>query len=72
MKTFRFFLTGIFLLCCSVMQAEVIDGINYFLGSSSKIAGVTSRNEKYSGDIIIPETVEYNGVTYSVTSIQMM
>ena len=69
MKTFRFFLTGIFLLCCSVMQAEVIDGINYSLDSSSKTASVTSLTEKYSGDIVLPETVEYNGVTYSVTSI---
>ena len=69
MKTFRFFLTGIFLLCCSVMQAEVIDGINYSLSSSSKTASVVSHTEKYSGDIIIPETVEYNGVTYSVTCI---
>ena len=71
MKTFRFFLTGIFLLCCSVMQAEVIDGINYSLSSSSssKTASVVSGTEAYSGDIVIPETVEYNGVTYSVTSI---
>ncbi len=69
MKTFRFFLTGIFLLCYSAMQAEVIDGINYSLDSSSKTASVTSRTEKYSGDIVIPETVEYSGVTYSVTSI---
>lgn len=69
MKTFKFFLTSIFLLCCSVMQAEVIDGINYYLNSSEKTAEVRSSSNKYSGDIIIPETVEYNGVTYNVTSI---
>ena len=69
MKTFKFFLTSIFLLCCSVMQAEVIDGINYSLNSSEKTAEVRSSSNKYSGDIIIPETVEYNGVTYNVTSI---
>ena len=69
MKTFRFFLTSIFLLCYSAMQAEVIDGINYSLDSSSKTAMVSSNAYTYSGDIVIPETVEYSGVTYSVTSI---
>lgn len=69
MKTFKFFLTSIFLLCCSVMQAEEIDGINYSLNSSEKTAEVLSISNKYSGDITIPETVEYNGVTYNVTSI---
>ena len=69
MKTFKFFLTSIFLLCCSVMQAEVIDGINYKLNSSAKTAEVQSSSNKYSGDLKIPETVEYNGVTYNVTSI---
>lgn len=70
MKTFKFFLTSIFLLCCSVMQAEVIDGINYSLNSSAKTAEVRRSSNQYSGDIIIPETVEYNGVTYNVTSIR--
>ena len=69
MKTFKFFLTSIFLLCCSVMQAEVIDGINYSLNSYAKTAAVSSSSNRYSGDIRIPETVEYNGVTYNVTSI---
>ena len=69
MKTFKFFLTSIFLLCCSVMQAEEIDGINYSLNSYAKTAAVSSSSNRYSGDITIPETVEYNGVTYNVTSI---
>jgi hypothetical protein len=51
------------------MQAEVIDGINYYLNSSAKTATVQSSSNKYSGDIIIPEIVEYYGVTYNVTSI---
>ena len=44
----------------STMQAEVVyQGTNY-----------NKFNEKYSGNITIPSTVTYNGVTYSVTSIE--
>ena len=76
MKTFRFFLTGILLLCCSAIYAYSfkVDGIYY--NTSGTNASVTylyynSNNNSiaYSGDIVIPESVEYNGVTYSVTSI---
>ena len=46
-----------------------IDGIYYELSSSdeAKTASVTSG--VYSGDIVIPESVTYEEVTYSVTSI---
>ena len=48
-----------------------IAGIYYFLDSWSetKTAEVTSNPDKYSGDIVIPSTVTYNDVTYSVNSI---
>ena len=48
-----------------------ISGIYYNLNSWSdvKTAEVTSNPDKYSGDIVIPSTVTYNDVTYSVTSI---
>ena len=74
MKTFRFFLTGIFLLCCSAIYAYSfeVDGIYY--NTSGTNASVTyldylDNSTAYSGDIVIPESVEYNGNTYSVTSI---
>ena len=70
MLTHSKFLLNLFLLCCSVMQAQVIDGTNYILDAESKTASVTSDTEKYTGDIVIPESVEYDGVTYSVTSIE--
>lgn len=52
-------------------QPTAISGIYYNLYSSSdvKTARVTSNPDKYSGDIVIPSTVTYNDVTYSVTSI---
>ena len=56
-------------------DAEV-DGIFYNLNAANKTATVTFKgyfsatyNNEYSGDVVIPETVIYNGITYSVTSL---
>ena len=52
------------------MWSVEIDGINYKLVTKGKLATVIKKyGNKYSGDIVIPETVERNGTTYSVTSI---
>lgn len=60
-----------------VSFAEVcIDGIYYNLYSSTKEAAVTHKDEVivnhtfYNGDITIPATVQHEGVTYNVTSIE--
>ena len=45
----------------------VIDGIKYLIVTKAKIAEV--RESSYSGNIVIPSTVEYDGVTCNVTSI---
>lgn len=50
------------------MLAIEIDGINYELNSEKKQATVMVSG-KYSGDIVIPESVEYRGTTCRVTSI---
>ena len=66
-------------LCLSLSarahDAEV-DGIFYNLDAANKTATVTfkgdssySYDNEYSGDVEIPETVTYNGITYSVTSL---
>ena len=54
-----------------------IDGIYYSLDSNKKTATVTNsgfnlwedENPCYSGSIVIPPSITYNGVDYSVTSI---
>ena len=67
------------LLCLSLSarahDAEV-DGIFYNLDTDNRTATVTfkgdyeySYDNEYSGDVVIPETVIYNGITYSVTSL---
>lgn len=45
-----------------------VDGICYNLSNGE--AAVTSKTPKYSGDIVIPSTIEYNNNTYQVTSIE--
>ena len=48
----------------------VIDGIRYHIITKGKAAEVVQlENGKYSGDITIPSTVEYDGVVCNVTSI---
>ncbi len=44
----------------------IIDGINYEIDTSNSYAQVTSSNDGYSGDIVIPELVTYNGKKYIV------
>ena len=48
-----------------------IDGLWYELLTKAKEAKVIKykNNAYYKDDIVIPETVDYDGITYSVTSI---
>ena len=53
-----------------------VDGIWYNFDSSAKTASVTYRgpssssyDNEYSGSVVIPSSVTYNGTTYGVTSI---
>ena len=66
------FLSLAVLLSLPVLAVEVeIDGINYELVSKLKQATVIAKTSgKYSGKVIIPESVEHEGATYSVTSIR--
>jgi len=50
-----------------VAFAYEVNGINYRFSGTE--ATVTSSSPKYSGNVVIPESVTYNGNTYSVTSI---
>ena len=69
MKKFFLVLT---LLCLSLSawayEAEVNE-IFYNLDKVNRTATVTKYNNVYSGDVVIPGTVTYNGITYSVTSL---
>ena len=47
-----------------------IDGINYELVAKAKQATVIAKSSgEYSGEVVIPASVEHEGTAYSVTSI---
>ena len=46
-----------------------IDGIYYNLITKGKVAEVTSNPNLYSGEVVIPSSVTYEGVECSVTTI---
>ena len=54
-------------------ESVEINGIYYNLSTNTNTAEVTYAPDDadyyYSGDIVIPETVNYEGISYSVTSI---
>ena len=53
-----------------VALSTEIDGVNYDFNAETKQATVIAKSSgKYSGEIVIPESVEYGGTTYRVTSI---
>ena len=58
-----------FLPMLASADAIEIDGIYYNLDREAKTAEVTSRPNQYESDVAIPESVTYNVVVYSVTSI---
>lgn len=69
----KFLLSFILLTLPFIAKAETvqIDGIWYELNSKVKVAEVTSANgdNKYKGEIIIPEKIEYEGSVYNVTGL---
>ncbi|MBR5935116.1 MAG: leucine-rich repeat protein, partial [Bacteroidaceae bacterium] len=54
----------------SAIPSYTINGINYFLNEWSRTAVVSPGQELYSGDIVIPATVEYKGKDYTVRAMQ--
>ena len=64
------FLSLAVLLSLPMLAVEVeIDGINYDLNAETKQANVIAKTSgKYSGEVVIPESVEHEGAAYSVTS----
>ncbi|MBR4161267.1 MAG: leucine-rich repeat domain-containing protein, partial [Bacteroidaceae bacterium] len=65
------FLSLAVLLSLPMLAEQVeINGINYELVAKAKQATVIAKSSgKYSGEVVIPESVEHGGTTYSVTSI---
>ena len=56
-------------LVASADYTVEIDGIYYILKPATEEAEVTKHPNKYTGDVVIPETVTFRGTEHSVTSI---
>ena len=65
------FLSILLMLLPMMASADAVEigGIWYNLVAKAKEAEVTSNPNKYSGDVVIPPSVTYNGEPYKVTSI---
>ena len=74
-KIFTLFLALVVSMGTIYAQSTQVDGIWYYFDSETKTATVTSEvfmvSSYYTDSVVIPSTVTYNGVTYSVTSIGM-
>ena len=77
LNTLKGLLLSLLLVCVGTVSAHdfEVDGIYYNItDAANKTVAVTYKGEspnygKYTGDVLIPDTVSYNGITYSVTSI---
>ena len=71
----RLFIVSVLMLLPIIVCADVveIDGIRYNLASEDNSAVVVRKVKdgysQYHNDIILPETIEFNGVNYTVSSI---
>ena len=65
-----FAVSFLFVLSLSAVEVE-IDGINYDIIAKAKQGAIViaKNSDRYSGAVVIPESVEYEGVSYAVTSI---
>ena len=64
------------LLCCVTASAHdfEVDGIFYNVSGDEAVvtykgSSYSEYSNEYSGSVVIPEIVTYNGISYSVTSI---
>lgn len=49
--------------------SHLIDGIRYTLDDTNHTATVVAHTKKYKGDIIIPQQISFNNLTYAVVAI---
>ena len=70
-KIFTLILMALLPMVANAIEAE-IDGLWYNIVTKAKVAEIIpnkNTNQSYYGDIVIPATIEYEGVTYDVTSV---
>lgn len=70
MKTLKHLLTALLLMVATVAKAYdfEVDGIYYNIVSEATVS-VSGKNSSVAGEVVIPDKVVYNGVTYIIRSI---
>ena len=69
-KQILLFLLAFLPLLAHAFTGEVeIDGIKYYINTNDNSTEVRAKSPKYSGDVVIPPTVDYDGVTCNVILI---
>lgn len=53
----------------AILPKVTVDGITYNLFRKARRADVTTGEERYSGDVVIPSSIEVSGVWYDVVGI---
>lgn len=69
MKKYLFTLFAVLFSIVSLADSVEINGIYYDFIEKAKTAEVVSNPNKYSGDIVIPDSIEYDGKFYIVKHI---
>ena len=69
MKKSIFSLLLLMLPMLAVADIIEVDGISYVIVNSDHSAAVNKKNGGYTGDIVIPATITYNGQTYNVVEV---
>ena len=76
MKKLKHLFTALLLLCCvgtATAHEFEVGGIYYYITDDTnktiEVTNVDEYSDEYTGNVVIPESVTYNGTTYSVTSI---
>jgi hypothetical protein len=70
MKKLLFTLSLLLLPLLASADPVEIDGVYYVLIKKNKQAKVTKNPNDYKGDVVIPETVDYEGESYNVIEIE--
>ncbi len=70
LKYFLSLLLALLLPATAIAYDFEVDGIYYNVIIGTATAAVTKNPDRYSGEVTIPESVTFDGMTYTVTSIE--
>lgn len=72
MKKIVLLLTGIFVSLNAMSYSFRVNGVAYNIKSDNTVhvTCITDPSTTYKGDVVVPETVTHDGVTYTVSGVE--